>query len=122
MTIKLALLKSGEDIIADVKEMVVGETEETQRVVGYFFHRPCSIRMRNPQEIMESEDRSFQVALFPWIPISKDSNIPVPSDWIVTLVEPIDKLTEMYKNQVLKNDKTDQTATTDEQSDPDLAD
>jgi hypothetical protein len=122
MTIKLALLKSGEDIIADVKEMVVGETEETQRVVGYFFHRPCTIRMRNPQEIMESEDKSFQVALFPWIPISKDSTIPVPSDWVVTIVEPIDKLTEMYKNQVLENGTTDQTDTTDEQPDLGLTD
>jgi hypothetical protein len=33
MTVKLLLLKSGEDIIADVKEMVVGE-EENARVVG----------------------------------------------------------------------------------------
>ena len=33
MTIKLLLLKSGEDIIADVSEMVVGE-EQDRRVVG----------------------------------------------------------------------------------------
>ena len=116
MTVKLALLKSGEDIIADVKEMIVGETEETKRVVGYFFHRPCAIRMRNPQEIMASEDKSFQVSLFPWVPISKDSTIPVPSDWVVTIVEPIDKLTELYKTQVLENDKTDQIDIIDEQS------
>lgn len=122
MTVKLALLKSGEDIIADVKEMVVGETEETQKVIGYFFHRPCAIRMKNPQEIIESENKSFQVALFPWIPISKDSTIPVPADWVVTIVEPIDKLTEMYKNQVLENDTTNQTDSTDEQSDLGLTD
>jgi hypothetical protein len=36
MTVKLSLLKSGEDIIADIQEMVVGE-DENQRVVGYFF-------------------------------------------------------------------------------------
>jgi hypothetical protein len=122
MTIKLALLKSGEDIIADIKEMIVGETEETKRVVGYFFHRPCAIRMRNPQEIMESEDKSFQVSLFPWVPISKDSTIPVPSDWIVTIVEPIDKLTELYKTQVLENDETDQIDIFDEQSNLGLTD
>jgi hypothetical protein len=122
MTVKLALLKSGEDIIADIKEMVVGETEDTQKVIGYFFHRPCTVRMRNPQEIMEAQDKSFQVALFPWIPISKDPTIPVPADWIVTIVEPIDKLTEMYKNQVLENDTTNQTDTTDEQPNLGLTD
>ena len=35
MTIKLLLLKSGEDIIADVTEMAVGEEKE-RSVVGYF--------------------------------------------------------------------------------------
>jgi|LauGreDrversion4_2_1035121.scaffolds.fasta_scaffold04078_11 hypothetical protein len=119
MTVKLALLKSGEDIIADIKEMVVGD-EENPKVVGYFFNKPCAVRMRNPQEILESDEKSFQVALFPWIPISKDSTIPVPSDWVVTIVEPIDKLTEMYKNQVLNYGKEDDKDTsTNEQSDSD---
>ena len=36
MTIKLLLLKSGEDLIADVQEMVVKEN-----VVGYFLTRRC---------------------------------------------------------------------------------
>jgi len=45
MTVKLALLKSGEDIIADVQEMVVGK-EPNQKVVGYIFNKPCSIKMR----------------------------------------------------------------------------
>jgi molecular chaperone IbpA len=35
MTVKLLLLKSGEDLIADVQEMVFGEDEE-KRVVGYY--------------------------------------------------------------------------------------
>jgi hypothetical protein len=39
MTIKLLLLKSGEDIIANVNEMVVGD-EENKRIVGYFLDRP----------------------------------------------------------------------------------
>ena len=117
MTVKLALLKSGEDIISDVKEMIIED-----RVVGYFFEKPCTIRMKNPQDILESEDKSFQVALFPWIPITKDSTIPVPSDWVVTIVEPIEKLSEMYKNQVLNYDKANQTVSSDEQSDSVISD
>jgi len=122
MTVKLVLLKSGEDIISDVKEMVVGD-EENPKVVGYFLEKPCSIRMKNPSDIVSDEDRSFQVALFPWIPISKDTTIPIPSDWVVTIVEPVDKLAEMYKNQVLKNGKeNDQNFSTAEQPDSDKSD
>ena len=34
MTVKLALLKSGENIISDIQEMVVDE-----RVIGFFFNK-----------------------------------------------------------------------------------
>ena len=30
MTVKLAILKSGEDIVADIKEMVVGEGDDAR--------------------------------------------------------------------------------------------
>ena len=37
MTIKLALLKSGEEVISDLDEMVT----DKQMVVGYYFQNPC---------------------------------------------------------------------------------
>ena len=64
MTIKLVLLKSGEDIIADVTEMAVGEEEE-RSVVGYFLDRPCVIRMRDPNLLEENGSKKqsgFQVS------------------------------------------------------------
>ena len=120
MTIKLILLKSGEDIIADVTEMVVGEEEE-RTIVGYFLDKPCVIRMRDPNLIEErgpKKQSGFQVSLFPWIPLSKDTRIPVPSDWLITMVEPATKLKEMYVEDIVKNgnqsDSTDNdTASTD---------
>ena len=51
MTIKLCLLKSGEDIIADVSEMNVGKEEE-RNVVGYFLDRPCVVKMRDPNLLL----------------------------------------------------------------------
>ena len=53
MTVKLILLKSGEDIIADVTEMVVGEEEE-RRVVGYFLEKPCIVKLREGGESPDS--------------------------------------------------------------------
>ena len=112
MTIKLVLLKSGEDIIADVTEMVVGEEEE-RSIVGYFLDRPCVIRMRDPNLLNEEGPRKesgFQVSLFPWIPLSKDTRIPVPADWLITMVEPAYKLKEMYIEDIVKNgDQSDST-------------
>jgi hypothetical protein len=107
MTIKLMLLKSGEDLIADVAEMVVGE-DENRRVVGYYLTKPCLVRMRNPNLVEESEKdkkTGFEVSLYPWIPLSADEKIPVPADWLVTLVEPTVKLKEMYIEDVLNYGK-----------------
>jgi len=50
MTIKLMLLKSGEDIITDVSEMCVG-TEENKRVIGYYMNKPCIVKMVNPNVV-----------------------------------------------------------------------
>jgi hypothetical protein len=120
MTIKLMLLKSGEDLIADVSEMVIGENENT-RVVGYYLTKPCLIRMRNPSLVENSETNKktgFEVSLCPWIPLSSDEKIPVPADWLVTLVEPTAKLKEMYIEDVLNYGKeNDKNNSTDEQSD-----
>ena len=110
MTIKLLLLKSGEDIITDVSEMVVGEEEE-RRVVGQFFDRPCVVKMRDPRE--DKPDRNtkktgFAVTLFPWMPLSKEDRIPVAADWVITMVEPVTKLKEMYQKDVATYGKDDQ--------------
>ena len=123
MTIKLLLLKSGEDIIADVTEMAVGEEEE-RTIVGYFLDKPCVIRMRDPNLIEEQgpkKQSGFQVSLFPWIPLSKETRIPVPADWLITMVEPAYKLKEMYVEDIVKNgnqsDSTDNDSADTDKSD-----
>ena len=116
MTVKLAILKSGEDIIADIKEMVVGEGED-KKVVGYFLTRACGISLTN--EILKTDDvdtDSYKLKLFPWCPLSKNTEIPISADWVVTLVDPVDKVKQMYETEVLK-DGTSKGASTDEQSD-----
>ena len=104
MTIKLALLKSGEDVITDMTEMCVGD-EENKRVVGYFFDRPCIVKMRNPQQQPQTDGNEqkagFEVSLFPWMPLSADKKIPITADWLITMVEPTAKLKEMYIEDVL---------------------
>jgi hypothetical protein len=121
MTIKLLLLKSGEDMIADVTEMSYGE-EEDRRIVGYYLNKPCIIKMRDPNVIDgQSEGRKrkagYEVSLFPWMPLSAEDSIPIPSDWVVTMVEPTIKLKEMYVEDIVSNGKNNQSNSTTEQSD-----
>jgi len=127
MTIKLLLLKSGEDIISDIKEMVVGEDED-RRVVGYFLNKPCLVKMRDPsllaeESTEEQKKAAYQVSLYPWMPLSKDSVIPVAADWVVTIVEPVTKLSEMYVEDVLsRGTENNQDTSTTEQSNSDNSD
>jgi hypothetical protein len=127
MTIKLLLLKSGEDIISDIKEMVIGEDED-RRVIGYFLNKPCLVKMRDPSLLVEESTEeqkkaAYQVSLYPWMPLSKDSVIPVAADWVVTMVEPIVKLSEMYVEDVLsRGTENNQSNSIDEQSKTDQSD
>ena len=120
MTVKLAILKSGEDIVADIKEMLVGEKDDA-KVVGYYLNRPCGVSLNSKAIKIDDENESFELKLFPWCPLTKQEKIPIPSDWVVTIVEPIDKITEMYKKEVLRYG-TSQGISVDEQTDTDKSD
>ena len=109
MAIKLAVLKSGEDVIADIREMMVGDEDtpdDQKKVVGYYFIKPCGVTLKNKAiDVNESSDDSYELKLFPWCPLAKNDAIPMSTDWVVTLVDPVDKLREMYENEVLSKFK-----------------
>ena len=122
MTVKLVLLKSGEDIVADVSEMVVGDENDKDnppRVIGYYLNRPCVVRMtdaRNLPELQKGNEQKqgYSVSLFPWMPLSKEDKIPIPADWMITMVEPVTKLSQMYDEDIVKNGKDNQSDSTDD--------
>ena len=97
MSVKLAVLKSGEQVIADVKELV---SEETVR--GYLFTRPHKVVTSQPLLLTEEEtqnDSSLEVTLSPWIILSADKEVVVPTDWVVTVVKPLESVVKMYKEK-----------------------
>jgi len=122
MTVKLVLLKSGEDIIADVSEMVVGDEnneENPPRVIGYYLSRPCVIKMQDARNLPElqkgnEQKQGYSVSLFPWMPLSKEDKIPIPADWMITMVEPVEKLAQMYDEDIAKYGKDNQSDSTDD--------
>tara|TARA_Y100001963_G_C6521848_1_gene326963 strand:+ start:136 stop:504 length:369 start_codon:yes stop_codon:yes gene_type:complete len=122
MAYKLLLLKSGEDIISNVEEMVVGEegsAENPRRVIGYYLNRPCVVKLfKNPEE---NSEKGTQVSIYPWMPLSKDQRIPIIADWVVTMVEPVDSLKEMYEQDIVnygnQSNSTDDDSAGSDQSD-----
>ena len=96
MTIKILLLKSGEDVIADLKEMVSPD----EKVIGYFLSKPCVVKLI-PKDSEDESKRETAIRMYPWMPLAKEKDIPLPTDWVVTMVTPIEKVETMYKEDVL---------------------
>ena len=97
MSIKIALLKSGENVISDAKELVSDD-----KVCGYLFQKPHVVEWNVPTFLAENQGESsgeLEVSLSPWIVLAKDEKIPVTPDWIVAIVEPIETIVEMYKEK-----------------------
>ena len=96
MSVKLAVLKSGEQVIAEAKELVSEE-----KVRGYLFTRPHKVITSQPMLLTEEskDDNSLEVTLSPWIILSADTEVVVPTDWVVTIVEPIASVVKMYQEK-----------------------
>ena len=98
MTIKLALLKSGEEVISDIGEMVT----DKQAVVGYFFTNPYRAILTTSDDEEDEEDYNevetppVSIKLLPWLPLANEDRIPVVADWVISIVEPQPKLKELY--------------------------
>ena len=108
MTVKILLLKSGEDVIADVKEMVSPD----KKVIGYFLSKPCVVKLL--PKTTNGNKKETSISMYPWMPLAKEKQIPLPTDWVVTMVTPIEKVETMYKEDVLDGKTTNQTDSSDE--------
>ncbi len=98
MSIKLVILKSGENIISDVKELL-----SDNKVCLYLFTKPHVVELEKNFLLVEENQTpkgDVNVILSPWIVLAKDSQIPVPIDWVVTILDPIESLKEMYEEKV----------------------
>ena len=98
MSVKLAILKSGEQVIAEAKELV---SKDEEKVRGYLFTRPHKVVTSQPMLLTEEakDDNSLEVTLSPWIILSADTEVVVPTDWVVTIVEPIASVVKMYQEK-----------------------
>ena len=103
MAIKLAVLKSGEDVIANIQEIVYKE-DNTR---SYIFENPFVVKLITSQTLNETLDeiqsKKFNISFFPWIPLSKEKIIEVSKDWVVTIVEPTETVKKSYEERMNGN-------------------
>jgi len=96
MSVKLVLLRSGEQVIADLKELVHEES-----VYAFLFDKPLVV-LTDVSNVLLTEEgfqqpNNLSVRLESWIALSADTKMVVPKDWIVTYVNPQKDLLAMYE-------------------------
>ena len=99
MAIKLMLLKTGETIISDAKEVV--QDEQTR---GYLLSNPQTITTQEKSILMESEtlnnNYELDVILKSWMILSSDKEYVVTTDIVATICEPLESVKEMYIGKI----------------------
>jgi hypothetical protein len=115
MSIKIALLKSGESVIADIKELV-----QEDQIRGYLFKDAFAVNLTpkygflaEESDLEEEDDGELNVSFTPWMPLTNDKEIPVRYDWLVTIVNPANEIQKLYEEMI--NGEDNQTDSTDEQ-------
>jgi hypothetical protein len=96
MAIKLVLLKSGVELICDLTNMEIGE-DDNKKVVGYYLGRPCIVDAEPT-----GEPNEFTIQLKSWTPLARNPLIPVSAAWVVTVLDPVKQLYDVYKKQVME--------------------
>jgi len=98
MSTKLALLKSGEDVIADIKEI---RQETTDELISYLFKNPYCVKIKKTEVLVENEVRpKHELAYYKWMSLSKDDDIIVNKDWVVCITNPLDSVKQNYEEKM----------------------
>ena len=103
MSVKLLLLKSGEQVLADTKELRrKDDVPMVDKVYGYLLTQPHKVSANKPLVLTENvdEQRNVEITLAPWILLTEDKVMTIPKEWVITIVNPIDSIVKMYQEKV----------------------
>ena len=103
MSVKLLLLKSGEQVIADTKELRrKDDVPMVDKVYGYLLSKPHRVTANKPLVLTENVDdrRNIEITLSPWILLTEDKVMTIPKEWVITIVNPIDSIVKMYQEKI----------------------
>ena len=99
MSVKLLLLKSWEQVLADTKELRrKDDVPMIDKVYGYLISKPHKVTANKPLVLTENvnEERNVEITLSPWILLTEDKVMTIPKEWVITIVNPIESIVKMY--------------------------
>jgi hypothetical protein len=100
MSVKLVVLKTGENLITDIKEGIVND-----KLVCYILEKPCRVYVNDSYRINGDEEleltNKVSISLENWPLFSSDDVLEMSCDSIITIVSPNGQLEKMYNTQIL---------------------
>jgi hypothetical protein len=102
MSIKLVLLSTGDTIISDAKEVL----SENKDIQGYLLENPLKVSIRKDIFIsddpfsLEDSNREVQITMSSWAILTNDKEFFVTPNWVVTIMEPLASVKEMYEERI----------------------
>ena len=118
MSVKIARLKGGEDVIADIKEVSAKE-DENKTAIAFMFRDPYPVILDDQSEIememwgegdesldeeepeilasnKEAIEKNPNLILYPWAPLATNRDFYIRLEEVVTVYDPHGQVTEKY--------------------------
>jgi hypothetical protein len=115
MAVSILTLKTGERVIAELKEIFDGEGED-RKGICLLMEEPYVLTLDSatPQYLTEQMGSEYQIRFSKWNPYSPDWQYKIPYDCVMTISNPETGLQKAYENKIaqkreLENDGTEST-------------
>jgi hypothetical protein len=121
MSVKIVRLRNGDDIIADVKEVV--EKTDKENILAYRLDNPYLIGLTEQTNLVVQDQvqkiNDVELILYPWMPLSADSAAFLIANEVMTIYEPAVEAKERYSDLLEKlkngtNESSDKTNSIEE--------
>jgi len=101
MAVSILTLKTGDRVIAELKEIFDGEGIN-QKGVCLLMEEPYILNLEggNPQYLTEEYGMEYQIKFSKWNPYSSDWQFKIPYDSVMTISNPEPGLQKAYENKI----------------------
>ena len=108
MAIQIVTLKTGDQLICELKELYSGEGEDKKGICLLVDHPyVLSIIDATPQYLTEETGDELQVKFSKWNPYSVDDQFKLPYDSVMTIGNPEPGLQDAYLRKIAKLQKNE---------------
>lgn len=101
MAVSILTLKTGDRVIAELKEIFDGEGED-KRGVCLLMEEPYVLNLdgNTPQYLTEAHGMEYQIRFSKWNPYSSDWQFKIPYDSVMTISSPEPGLQKAYETKI----------------------